>query len=173
MTETTAKGTESAFEVSNHPIKKVNTFSALRNSNFRLYFIGQLVSISGTWMQNLAQGFLVFSITQSELWLGVVACAAGLPVVLFSPITGVVVERVPRRQLMIVTQTIQMLLAFILAALAFAHVVQIWHIVLLAFCLGTTNAFDLPARQTFVVEMVGPEDLRSGIALTSVLNSAS
>lgn len=148
-----------------------STLSALRSPNFRLYFAGQLVSVSGTWMQNVAQGFLVFSLTQSELWLGVVACVAGLPLLILSPITGVVVERIPRRKLLMITQTIQMVLAFILAALTFANTVQVWHIVVLALLLGMTNAFDLPARQTFVVEMVGKEDLHSGIALNSILNS--
>src|SRR5437588_4762359 len=90
------------------------TFSALRSANFRLYFAGQLVSISGTWMQNLAQGFLVFNITKSDAWLGVVACAAGIPIILLSPVAGVIVERVPRRRLMFFTQTVQMVLAFIL-----------------------------------------------------------
>jgi len=149
------------------------TFSALRHHDFRLYFAGQLASTSGTWMQNVAQGFLVFQLTQSELWLGIVACAAGLPLVLLSPIAGVVVERIPRRQLMLYTQTVQMALAFILSALTFSNTVQVWHIVTLAFCLGLTNAFDAPARQTFVVEMVGREDLHSGIVLNSILNSSS
>lgn len=149
-----------------------NTLSALRSANFRLYFAGQLVSVSGTWMQNIAQGFLVFSLTKSELWLGIVALIAGLPIVLSSPIAGVIVERIPRRRLMMMTQTAQMILAFILAALAFSNTVQVWHIVVLAFLLGVTNALDMPARQTFVVEMVGREDLHSGIALNSILNSA-
>lgn len=154
-------------------VVRPNTYSALRSPNFRLYFIGQLVSISGTWMQNVAQGYLVFSLTRSELWLGIVALAAGIPMILMSPIAGVVVENVPRRRLLMITQTIQMLLAFILTALAFTGLVQVWHIVLLAFCLGITNALDMPARQTFIVEMVGREDLHSGIALNSILNSAA
>src|SRR3954452_10418438 len=128
------------------------TFSALRSANFRLYFAGQLVSISGTWMQNLAQGFLVFSLTKSEAWLGIVACAAGLPVILLSPIAGVIVERIPRRILIMFTQTVQMVLAFVLSALTFSGTVQVWHIVLLAFLLGATNALDFPARQVFIVE---------------------
>ena len=99
------------------------TFSALRSANFRLYFAGQLVSISGTWMQTVAQGFLVFSLTKSELWLGIVACAAGLPIILTSPVAGVIVERIARRRLMIFTQTTQMILAFLLAALSFAGAV--------------------------------------------------
>jgi MFS family permease len=146
--------------------------SALRSPNFRLYFIGQLVSISGTWMQTVAQGFLVFNLTQSELWLGITACAAGLPLVLMSPVAGVIVERIPRRRLLMMTQTIQMILAFILAALTFAGTIEVWHIVSLAFILGMTNALDMPARQIFIVEMVGREDLHSGIALNSILNSA-
>jgi MFS family permease len=151
--------------------RKSSALSALKNTNFRLYFVGQMVSISGTWMQNIAQSYLVFEITKSELWLGIVACLGGLPLLILSPLGGVVVERVPRRTLLIVTQTIQMILAFILAALAFAHAVQVWHIVVLAILLGITNVFDTPARQTFVVEIVGKDDLRSGIALNSIMNS--
>ena len=124
-------------------------------------------------MQNLAQGFLVFNLTKSTAWLGLVACAAGVPIILLSPIAGVIVERVPRRRVLLFTQTVQMVLAFILAALAFTNLVQVWHIMVLAFLLGTTTALDLPARQTFVVEMVGAADLHSGIALNSVLNSAA
>ncbi len=149
------------------------TFSALRSANFRLYFVGQLISISGTWMQNLAQGYLVFQLTHSEAWLGIVACAAGLPVVLMTPVAGVIVERLPRRPLLLVMQAAQMLLAFVLALLAFNNTVQVWHIVVLAALLGLTNAIYEPARQIFVVEIVGPEDLRSGIAVNSIMNSAS
>src|SRR4249920_2018775 len=114
---------------------RVRTLSALRHANFRLYFAGQLASTSGTWMQNVAQGFLVFSITKSELWLGIVACAAGLPVLMLSPVAGVIVERFPRRKIMVCTQTIQMLLAFTLCVLTFTGAVQVWHIVVLAFIL--------------------------------------
>jgi len=149
------------------------TFSALRSSNFRLYFAGQLISTAGTWMQNIAQAYLVFAITQNPLWSGVVACAAGLPLILLAPVAGVIVERYPRRDLMIVTQTVQMILAFILTVLMIANIVQVWQIIVLAFILGITNAFDFPARQTFIVEMVGREDLQSGIQLNSLLNSSS
>ena len=150
-----------------------NSFAALKSGDFRLYFIGQLISISGTWMQNLAQGYLVFQMTQSEAWLGVVACAAGLPFVLLAPLAGAVVEQFPRRRLLIITQIFQMCLAFILAALTATGLVQVWHIVVLAFLLGVTNAIDLPARQSFVIEVVGGDLLQSGIALNSVLTSAS
>lgn len=152
-------------------VRKPSTLSALRSPNFRMYFAGQMVSNSGTWMQNIAQSYLVFEITKSELWLGIVACAGGLPIVLMSPIAGVIVERFPRRSLLIFTQTIQMLLAFILAALTFLGTVQVWHIVVLAVLLGVTNALDMPARQTIVVELVGRDDMYSGIALNSIMNS--
>ncbi len=152
---------------------RVGTLTALRHANFRLYFAGQLASTSGTWMQNVAQGFLVFSITKSELWLGIVACAAGLPLVVLSPFAGVIVERFPRRQIMLYTQTVQMILAFTLSALTFTGTVQVWHIVILAFILGVTNALDTPARLGLIVELVGREDLQSGIALGSIINSGS
>jgi MFS family permease len=144
-------------------------FSALNHTNFRLYFGGQLVSVSGTWMQTVAQGWLVFHLTQSALWLGIVACAAGLPSLLVSPFAGVVVDRTSRRNILVATQTVQMLLAFTLAFLTFADLVQVWHVVALAFILGITNAFDAPARQTFVKDMVGPENLISGISLNSMM----
>jgi MFS family permease len=148
---------------------KVSTLSALRYPNFRLYFVGQLISLSGTWMQTVAQGWLVFNLTQSELWLGVVACAAGLPSLILSPFAGVLVDRFPRRDILLLSQTVQMILAFILAALTFAGVVQVWHIVTLAFLLGVTNAIDAPSRQAIIVDLVGKDDLTSGITLNSIM----
>jgi MFS family permease len=153
--------------------KHIGTFEALKSHNFRLYFIGQLLSMSGTWMQNVAQGFLVFQITRSELWLGVVACAAGLPHLLVSPFAGVIIERMPRRRLMLITQIVQMMLAFILAALVFTDAVEIWHIVVLALLLGVSNAFDAPARQTFIADLIGKELLTSGIAMNSIIVNGS
>src|SRR5579862_6933683 len=153
--------------------RQTDTLSALRGANFRLYFAGQLISTAGTWMQNVAQAFLVFQLTQQPLWLGLVACAAGLPLVLLSPIAGVIVERVPRRNIMLVTQTLQMLLAFILTVLTLSGTVQVWHVMVLAFLLGITSAVDNPSRQAIVFELVGRDDLQSGIALNSILNSAS
>lgn len=151
--------------------RRPSTLSALRNANFRLYFFGQMVSNSGTWMQNIAQSYLVFLLTKSELWLGIVACAAGLPMVLASPLGGVLVERIPRRNVLLFTQTVQMFLAFILAALSFSGTVQVWQIVVLAALLGLTNALDMPARQAIVVELVGRDEMSSGIALNSIMNS--
>lgn len=150
-----------------------NPFAALRHRNFQLYFGGQLISNAGTWMQVIAQGWLVYELTRSELTLGIVGFASAIPTLLVSPWGGVVVDRVPKRSLLMLTQTGAMLLAFILAALTFLRVVQAWHIILLAAGLGIVNAFDAPARQAFVVEMVGREDLPNAIALNSLMfNSA-
>jgi MFS family permease len=155
------------------PAAHPGTFKALRHSNFRLYFGGQLVSLAGTWMQSVAQGWLVFQLTRSELALGLVACAAGIPSLFFSPFAGVVVDRFPRRVILLITQTIQMTLAFVLAVLVFTDRVQVWHIMLLAFMLGFTNSVDAPARQAFIKDMVGKEDMSSGITLNSLMvNSA-
>lgn len=152
---------------------QAGTLSALRYPNFRLYFIGQLISLSGSWMQIVAQGWLVFNLTKSELWLGIVACAAGLPALLLSPFAGVMVDRFPRRKILLISQTVQMILALILAWLTFTEVVQVWHIVGLAFLLGITNAIDAPSRQTIIVDLVGRDDLTSGIALNSIMFNAS
>jgi len=151
----------------------VRTLSAFQYPNFRLYFIGQTISLSGSWMQIVAQGWLVFNLTQNELWLGLVACAAGLPSLLLSPLAGVVVERLPSRKLLLVTQTIQMILAFALAALAFTNTIAVWHIMLLAFLLGVTNAIDAPARQAIIAELVEREHLPSGIAMNSIIFNLS
>ncbi len=147
------------------------TFTALKNSNFRLYVIGQLISISGTWMQAIAQGYLVFQLTHSEAWLGIVACAAGLPVLMMIPVVGVIVDRLPRRGTVIVTQAAQLILALILALLTLSGVVQVWHVVLLAFLSGITNAIYEPARQILIIEIVGQKEVRSGIAVNSILGN--
>ena len=153
--------------------KTGGTFEALRNRNFRVYFIGQLASTSGTWMQITAQGWLVYHLTQSAAWLGIVACAAGLPILLLSPIAGVIVERNSRRQTMLITQTIQMILAFILAVLVLTSTVQIWHIVVLAVLLGVSNAFDGTVRFAITADLVEREHLRSAIALSAILFNVS
>jgi MFS family permease len=124
-------------------------------------------------MQVIAQGWLVYQLTHSDLALGIVGFAAAIPSLLVTPWGGVVVDRVPKRMLLIATQAGAMLLAFVLAVLAFTGVVREWHIVLLAGGLGFVNAFDAPARQAFVVDMVGRSDLPNGIALNSLMfNSA-
>jgi MFS family permease len=149
------------------------TFAALRHRNFQLYFGGQLVSNVGTWMQVIAQGWVVYQLGHSELTLGLVGFAAAIPTLIVSPWAGVVVDRVSRRTLLIMTQTGSMLLAFILAALSFTGAVKEWHIIALAAMLGIVNAFDAPARQAIVPEMVGKGDLPNAIALNSMMfNSA-
>lgn len=145
------------------------TFAALNYYNYRLWFTGQLVSLFGSWMQTTAQGFLVFELTNSPAYLGIVGFAAGVPSWIFMLYGGVVADRVPRRTLLVLTQTAMMLMAFILAALAFTGLVQPWHIIVLAFGVGIANAFDAPARQSFVLEMVEREHMGNAIALNSTM----
>lgn len=171
ITQTTTPETIAPLIEEQPHLRRVGPFAALSNVNFRYYFVGQVISVSGTWMQNVAQGYLVFNITQSELWLGIVACAIGLPQILLSPLTGVVVERFDRRKLLMMTNAFSMCLAFILAFLTITEQIQVWHIVTLAFLLGCSNTIDAPTRLTFVQEIVGRDLLQSGIQLTSVINS--
>lgn len=145
------------------------TFAALKYRNYRLWFMGQLSSLVGTWMQTTAQGFLVFQLTNSPTYLGLVGFAAGVPSWLFMLYAGVVADRMSRRTVLIIAQTAMMILAFILAFLTFAGLVHPIHIVILAFLLGVANAFDAPARQSFVLEMVEREDLGNAIALNSTM----
>jgi predicted MFS family arabinose efflux permease len=128
-----------------------------------------MLSLFGTWMQSTAQGYLVFQLTHSSAYLGYVGFAAGIPVWLFSLFAGVAADRMLRRRLLLLTQTYMMLLALVLAVLSFAQVVRPWHIVLLALLLGTANAFDAPARQAFVLEMVERKALGNAIALNSAM----
>jgi MFS family permease len=143
------------------------TFASVKHPNFRLWFMGQIVSLVGTWMQATAQGYLVYELTGSPVMLGIVGFANGIPVWLFSLYAGIVADKISRRKLIMITQGSMMVLAFILAALTFSGAVQAWHIVVLALLLGTANAFDGPARQSFVVDMVPKEDLTNAIALNS------
>jgi MFS family permease len=144
------------------------TFSALQHRNFRFYVSGQLVSLMGTWMQIIGQGWLVYEISHSERALGIVGFASAIPALLITPWAGVVLDRVSKRKVMVLTQISSMLLAFVLSGLAFSGIVQVWHVVILAACLGAVNAFDGPARQAFVVEMVGREDMANAIAINSM-----
>ena len=144
-------------------------FAALHHQNYRFWFCGQLVSLFGTWMQATAQGFLVYQLTHSARYLGFVGFAAGVPTWAFTLYGGVVADRFSRRAVMVVTQTMMMVLAFILAALTFLNRVQPWHILLLALLLGTANAFDAPARQALASELVPREDLTNAIALNATM----
>lgn len=147
--------------------KLAQTFSSLQHPNYRLWFTGQVISIVGTWMQATAQGFLVYELTQSAAFLGLVGFASGVPSWLFTLFGGVIADRVSRRKLLITAQCAMMVLAFLLAFLVFTDLVQPWHVVVLAFLLGVANAFDAPARQAFVVELVGRADMTNAIALNS------
>lgn len=144
------------------------TFSALRHPNFQLYVGGQLISLIGTWMQIIGQGWLVYEISHSEQALGMVGFASAIPALLFTLWAGVVLDRVSKRTVMLATQSGAMLLAFALAVLTFTGAVQVWHVVVLAALLGMVNAFDGPARQAFVVDMVGRDDLPNAIAINSM-----
>ncbi|HEV7551211.1 MAG TPA: MFS transporter, partial [Candidatus Angelobacter sp.] len=143
------------------------TVRALKHRNFQLFFSGQLISLVGTWMQSVAQAWLVYSMTGSSLLLGSVGFASQIPVFLVAPLGGIVADRNNRHRVVIGTQIASMTLAFILAALTLSHTIQVWHIFVLAALLGVVNAFDIPGRQSFLVDMVGKEDLMNAIALNS------
>src|SRR5512146_108865 len=121
---------EVAKAVRTRPLPKA--FAALQHRNYQLWFSGQLISLAGTWMQSIAQGWLVYQISHSEFALGLVSFASAIPILIITPFGGVVVDRVPKRTLLVITQAFQMMLAFILALLVFTNVVQVWHIVVMA-----------------------------------------
>jgi MFS family permease len=146
---------------------------ALRHRNYQLFFGGQLISLIGTWMQMVAQSWLVYRLTGSAVLLGFVGFSSQIPVFLMAPVGGSVADRYNRHRILIITQTTAMVLAFVLSALTLADLVQVWHIFALAAMLGVVNAFDIPTRQAFVVDMVGREDLINAIALnSSMINGA-
>ncbi|HEX6477679.1 MAG TPA: MFS transporter [Ktedonobacteraceae bacterium] len=147
----------------------LRTFIALRHRNFRLFWFGQLISLIGTWMQSTAQAWLVLELTHSAWWLGVVGALQFLPVLFLALFGGVLADRLPKRTVLLFTQTSAMLLAFTLWFLVATGGVQLWHVLILATLLGLTNALDMPTRQAFVVEMVGREDLPNAVALNSSL----
>ncbi|HUJ47309.1 MAG TPA: MFS transporter, partial [Rhizomicrobium sp.] len=145
----------------------------LRHRNFRLFFAGQLTSLIGTWMQTVAQSWLVYRLTGSAVLLGTVAFVSQIPVFFLATVGGIVADRYPKRRVVVITQSAEMILAFLLAALTISGVVQVWHIIVLSGLLGVANAFDIPARQAFFVEIVGKEDLQSAIGLnSSIFNGA-
>jgi MFS family permease len=145
------------------------TFASLATPNFRRYYGGQAVSMVGTWMQAVAQAWLVLQLTGSGTALGLVIALQTLPVLLFGPYGGVVADRLDKRRLMIGLQSMMGVLALVLGILTVTHTVTLWQVYVLAFLLGVNNSFENPARQAFVLEMVGPEDLRNAVSLNSVL----
>ena len=148
-------------------------FAALAVPNFRLYFAGQAVSLVGTWMQVVAQSWLVLQLTNSGVLLGLVAAAQFLPVLLLGPYGGLVADRVGKRGLLLGTQSALGLLALLLGLLTVTHAVRLWMVFVLAAAMGTVNSVDQPARQSFVPELVGRDRLQNAVSLNSVLTNAS
>ena len=149
------------------------TFASLRHRNFRLFFGGQLISLIGTWMQNTAQGWLVYELTGSKILLGVVAAVGSTPMMLFSILGGSVADRHSKRRIVLCTQSGMMIFAFIFAALVWSGRIRPWQIMVLAALGGLALAFDMPARQAFMVEMTSREDLINAISLnSSIVNGA-
>lgn len=148
-------------------------FSALYSRDFRLFWIGQLISFSGTWMHSTAQGWLVYSLTKSPFYLGIVSAVGSFPVLLFTLLGGVVADRIGKRNLLIVTQALSMLPALLIGALTTMEVIKVWHVMALVGFLGTVNAFDLPARQSFLIEMVERGNLLNAVALNSAAFNAA
>lgn len=146
-----------------------DTFASLSNPNYRLYFFGQATSLVGTWMQTIAQSFLVLHLTRSGFDVGLVVALQTLPVLLLGPYAGVVADRVDKRKLMIILQSLMGIQALVFGVLTLTHVITLWQIGILAVILGLNNTFENPVRQTFVMEMVGPKDLRNAVTLNSVL----
>ncbi len=145
-------------------------FRSLRYRNYRLYFSGQSISLIGTWMQRIAMPWLVYNMTGSALLLGVVSFTGQIPTLLIAPVAGVLTDRWNRYHVLVITQIISMVQASILAWLCLAGLIEIWHIIVLSISLGCINAFDVPSRQSFIVDMVGKkEDLGNAIALNSTM----
>ncbi|MGO9603639.1 MAG: MFS transporter [Candidatus Binataceae bacterium] len=148
---------------------RFGAFRAFQHRNYRLYFGGQLTSLAGTWMQSAAQAWLVLKLTNSSMMLGVVSFAQFTPILILGLFAGVIVDRVDRRRMIIVTQTLLMMSAFTLAALTWTGVVRVEYVIALAAFNGSIASLDMPSRQSFVVEMVGYEDLANAIALNSMM----
>src|SRR5213082_3295184 len=147
----------------------LRAFLALRHRNFRLFWFGQMISLMGTWMQTIGQAWLVLQLTHSAWLLGIVGALQFLPVMLLSLFGGVLADRMPKRTVLLFTQSFAMLQAAVLWTLVATGEVRLWHVLVLAALLGLTNSIDMPTRQAFVVEMVGREDLPNAIALNSSL----
>ena len=157
----------SDIEDSNFRSRLAMTFRALRHRNFQLFFAGQFISLTGTWMQSVAQSWLVYRLTGSVVLLGMIGFASQIPVFLLAPFGGTFADRYNRHRILMFTQSFAMLMAFSLALLTLTGSIQIWHLFVIAAGLGIANAFDIPARQAFAVDMVGKDDLINAIALNS------
>ncbi|HEX7221722.1 MAG TPA: MFS transporter [Candidatus Limnocylindrales bacterium] len=146
---------------------------AFKHRNYRLFFGGQAISLVGTWMQQVAQGWLVLQLTNDPLWLGLVAVAQFGPVLAFGLFGGLIADHLPKRQTLMVTQAIAMVLALVLFGLTATDLVEVWHVMVLAALLGIANAVDMPTRQAFAVEMVGRDDMANAVGLNAALFNAS
>lgn len=149
------------------------TFRSLANRNYRLFIVGQVISLSGTWMQSVAQAWLVLRLTGSGTALGLVIALQFLPVLLFGPFGGVIADRFPKRRLLLATQTVAMTQALVLGTLVITGAIELWMVFAMAAVFGLVTAIDNPARQTFVLEMVGPANLTNAITLNSVVINAA
>lgn len=153
--------------------KFYHAFPAFRHRNYRLYFAGLLVSLIGTWLQTVAQGWLVLQLTHSAYWVGVITALNTLPALFLSLFGGVIIDRFPKKKILTLTQFCSMILAITLGVLTIFNLVNLWSLGIIATLMGVVNAIDMPGRQAFAVEMVGKEDLHSAIALNSgIFNSA-
>ncbi|OGS43080.1 MAG: hypothetical protein A2539_09325 [Elusimicrobia bacterium RIFOXYD2_FULL_34_15] len=144
-------------------------FKSFKHKNFKLFFIGQLISVIGTWLQLTAMPWLVYHLTSSSLLLGLVGFLSQIPILILAPYAGAVADRYNRKKILIITQTLAMIQAIILGVLTISGKLHIWHIIVLAVFVGIVNAFDMPTRQSFIHEMVGKEDLTNAIALNSFM----
>lgn len=146
-----------------------NPFIALKHKNFRFYWFGMCISLIGTWMQNIAQPWLAYSLTKSPFLLSLIGALQFTPVLLFSLFAGVLIDKFPKKKILIFTQSASLIITFILAVLVFTGEITYWHIVVLATVLGFVNTFDMPARQSIVIELVEKKDLMNAIALNSTV----
>ncbi|MEA4896295.1 MAG: MFS transporter [Oscillospiraceae bacterium] len=144
-----------------------NTFSALKHKSYLYYFIGMCFSTTGTWMQNIAQPWLAYKLTNSAFLLGLVSAMQFLPALVLSLFAGVLVDRFPKKKLLIITQSASLAVTGTLALLVYSGNIQYWHLLVTSLMLGLVNTLDMPVRQSFIVELVGKEDLMNGIALNS------
>jgi MFS family permease len=156
-----------------HGVVSLPTFRSLQHRNYRLFFFGQILSLTGTWMQSMALAWLVYQLTYSSIWLGAIGFLNSIPILFFSMFGGSLADRMSKHRLIIITQVLSLLQALLLSALVLLDFVTIEIVALLAFTLGTINAFDIPARQSFIVELVGKEDLTNAIALNSATFNAA
>ena len=145
------------------------TFRSLKYRNFRLFWFGQCISLTGTWVQQTAQTWLVYSVTNSPFKVGLVGVAQFLPMLFLSLFAGVVVDHFSKKKLLVLTQALFLAQAVAMTLLTYTHIIQYWHILLLSFLFGVTQTLDMPARQSFFIDLVGPENVTNAISLNSTI----